>query len=186
MTLVLTQSNGHGCLIRFTYAISCLSGRRCCGSSCQRTCLCQPCVSGKTPAFTFKFYSFPRKRIDLWFTDVVVIHSWGAAAMSSGAARNMGELIVTRCFLGVFEAAFGSGAPYFLSLLYKRQELGFRMSILLGTMPLANTFASSLAYGITQIRGSLEPWRLLFIIGIVACSFSCVSSHNTCRYHRLW
>ncbi|PFH63292.1 hypothetical protein XA68_14944 [Ophiocordyceps unilateralis] len=89
---------------------------------------------------------------------------WGAAAMSSGAARNMGELVVTRCLLGVFEATFGSGAPYFLSLLYKRRELALRMSLLLGMMPLANTFASSLAYGITQMRGSLEPWRLLFII----------------------
>ncbi|POR35094.1 Alkaline phosphatase [Tolypocladium paradoxum] len=89
---------------------------------------------------------------------------WGAAAMSSGAARSMAELAVTRCFLGVFEATFGAGAPYFLSMLYKRRELGFRMSFLLGMSPLANTFASSLAYGITQIRASLEPWRLLFII----------------------
>ncbi|KAF5246352.1 hypothetical protein FANTH_6867 [Fusarium anthophilum] len=38
------------------------------------------------------------------------------------------------------------------------------MSILLGMSPLANTFASSLAYGITHIKGSLAPWRLLFII----------------------
>lgn len=30
--------------------------------------------------------------------------------------------------------------------------------------PLANCFAGALAYGITQIEGSLEPWRLLFII----------------------
>lgn len=65
--------------------------------------------------------------------------------MSSGAARNMAELIVTRCFLGIFEATFGVGAPYFLSLLYKHQELGLRMPFLLGMMPLANTFASSLA-----------------------------------------
>ncbi|OJJ54414.1 hypothetical protein ASPSYDRAFT_61039 [Aspergillus sydowii CBS 593.65] len=89
---------------------------------------------------------------------------WGAAAMSSGAARNMAELIVTRVFLGIFEATFSAGAPYFLSCIYKQDELGFRMSILLGMSPLANTFASSLAYGITHIRGSLEPWRLLFII----------------------
>ncbi|UPK90040.1 hypothetical protein LCI18_000975 [Fusarium solani-melongenae] len=89
---------------------------------------------------------------------------WGGVAMSSGAARNMTQLIVTRIFLGIFEATFGAGAPYFLSCIYKRSELGFRMSILLGMSPLANTFASSLAYGITHIRGSLEPWRLLFII----------------------
>ncbi|CEI70711.1 unnamed protein product [Fusarium venenatum] len=89
---------------------------------------------------------------------------WGTAAMCSGAAHNMAELVVTRVFLGVFEATFGAGAPYFLSCIYKRSELGLRMSILLGMSPLANTFASSLAYGITHITGSLEAWRWLFII----------------------
>lgn len=86
--------------------------------------------------------------------------------MCSGAATKMSHLVVCRCFLGIFEATFGAGAPYFLSMLYKRRELGFRMSLLLGMSPLANTFASSLAYGITHIKGSLAPWRLLFIIGM--------------------
>src|SRR6478752_723448 len=85
--------------------------------------------------------------------------------MCSGAVHNMTQLIVTRIFLGIFEATFGAGAPFFLSCIYKRSELGLRMSILLGMSPLANTFASSLAYGITHITGSLEPWRWLFIIG---------------------
>ncbi|KAL4761192.1 putative MFS transporter [Aspergillus foveolatus] len=90
---------------------------------------------------------------------------WGAAAMCAGAVDNMAELIVCRCLLGVFEAAFGAGAPYFLSLFYQRRELGFRVSILLGMSPIANCFASSLAYGITHIRHStLESWRFLFII----------------------
>lgn len=85
--------------------------------------------------------------------------------MCSGAVRNMAELIVCRSILGIFEAAFGAGAPYFLSLFYRRRELGFRVSLLLGMSPLANCFASALAYGITQINGSLESWRYLFIIG---------------------
>ncbi|KAF5705770.1 high-affinity nicotinic acid transporter [Fusarium mundagurra] len=89
---------------------------------------------------------------------------WGTAAMCSGSVHNMTQLIVTRIFLGIFEATFGAGAPFFLSCLYKRRELGLRMSIMLGMSPLANSFASSLAYGITHIKGSLAPWRLLFII----------------------
>ncbi|KAJ5085032.1 hypothetical protein N7532_009803 [Penicillium argentinense] len=36
--------------------------------------------------------------------------------------------------------------------------------MLLGMSPVANCFASALAYGITQIKGPLEPWRYLFII----------------------
>lgn len=85
--------------------------------------------------------------------------------MCSGAVHNLGELIVCRCLLGVFEASFGAGAPYFLSLFYQRHELGLRVSVLLGMSPIANCFASALAYGITQIRNGLEPWQYLFLIG---------------------
>lgn len=114
--------------------------------------MCQVCVFGKS-------------HICLMEDPYSLENSWGTAAMCSGAANNMAELVVTRVFLGIFEATFGAGAPYFLSCIYKRSELGLRMSILLGMSPLANTFASSLAYGITHITGSLEPWRWLFIIG---------------------
>jgi len=86
--------------------------------------------------------------------------------MCSGAVKNMAGLVACRSLLGIFEAAFGAGAPYFLSLFYQRRELGKRVSLLLGMSPLANCFASTLAYGITHIRGSLEPWRLLFLIGM--------------------
>ncbi|KAK1986443.1 major facilitator superfamily transporter [Colletotrichum cereale] len=100
---------------------------------------------------------------------------WGAAAMCSGAVTNLAELIVCRTLLGVFEAAFGAGAPYFLSLFYRRRELGSRVSLLLGMSPLANCFASALAYGIVHIKGSLEPWRYLFIIeGAPTVLFSAV------------
>jgi MFS family permease len=85
--------------------------------------------------------------------------------MCAGTVQNLAGLITARAFLGIFEAAFGAGAPYFLSLFYQRRELGKRVSVLLGMSPLANCFASSLAYGILHIRGSLAPWRLLFIIG---------------------
>lgn len=85
--------------------------------------------------------------------------------MSSGAVTSYGGLIACRALLGLFEAAFGAGAVYFLTLFYNRKELGVRLSLVLGTSPLANTFASALAYGIMSIRNSIAPWRLLFIIG---------------------
>lgn len=85
--------------------------------------------------------------------------------MLSGAATNKAGLMTARAFLGFFEAAFGAGAPYFLSLFYQRRELGKRVAMLTGMSPLANCFASSLAYGILHIRASVAGWRLLFIIG---------------------
>ncbi|CAN9122478.1 unnamed protein product [Alternaria alternata] len=89
---------------------------------------------------------------------------WGAAAMLTGASHNKAGLMTARAFLGFFEAAFGAGAPYFLSLFYQRQELGKRVALLTGMSPLANCFASSLAYGILHIKASIAPWRLLFLI----------------------
>jgi MFS family permease len=86
--------------------------------------------------------------------------------MSSGAVKSLGGLVACRSLLGIFEASFGAGAPFFLSLFYQRRELGKRVALLLGMSPLANCFASALAYGITQITGTIEPWRLLFLIGM--------------------
>jgi MFS family permease len=86
--------------------------------------------------------------------------------MSAGAVTSFSSLVACRSLLGIFEAAFGAGAPYFLSLFYQRRELGKRVAFLLGMSPLANCFASALAYGITQITGTIEPWRLLFLIGM--------------------
>ncbi|KAF6812426.1 major facilitator superfamily transporter [Colletotrichum sojae] len=114
------------------------------------------------------------------FWKILPASSWGTAAMCSGAAHNLASLAATRAFLGLFEAAFGAGAPYFLSMFYKRRELGFRVSLLIGMSPLENCFASALAYGITQIRGSLEPWRYLFIVELTLSSaYRCETALET-------
>ncbi|OBT62152.1 hypothetical protein VE03_08325 [Pseudogymnoascus sp. 23342-1-I1] len=108
----------------------------------------------------------------------IICLCWGVAAMSAGAAHNLAGLIAARCVLGVLEAGFGAGAPYYLSLFYQQKELGLRAALLTGMSPLANCFAASLAYGITHINGSLEPWRLLFLIED--------EKYNSVRYFGIW
>ncbi|CAG9948503.1 unnamed protein product [Clonostachys rosea f. rosea IK726] len=90
---------------------------------------------------------------------------WGIAATCTGTVKNMAGICACPAALGILEAAFGAGAPYFLSLFYQRQELGLRVAILIGMSPLGNCFASSLAYGISQIHSSVETWRLILLIG---------------------
>ncbi|KAI8663779.1 hypothetical protein NCS57_00980100 [Fusarium keratoplasticum] len=89
---------------------------------------------------------------------------WGVVATCTGVVKNMAGLCACRAALGILEAAFGAGAPYYLSLFYQRRELGLRVSILIGMSPLANCFAASLAYGISQINASIEPWRLILLL----------------------
>ena len=77
----------------------------------------------------------------------------------------MSSLIACRVLLAVCEAGFGAGVPYYLSLCYKRRELGLRVAILLGSSPIANCIAGALAFGISRIKSHLEPWRLIFLLG---------------------
>lgn len=85
--------------------------------------------------------------------------------MCTGLVHSMAGLVSCRVALGILEAGFGAGVPYYLALCYKRHELGIRLSILLGSSPIANCISGALAYGITQIRSHVQPWRLIFLIG---------------------
>lgn len=69
-----------------------------------------------------------------------------------------------RFLLGTAEAMFGGGVPLYLSYFYPRQQVGFRTGVFITGAAAANAYGGALAYGITQIRGSVAPWRLLFII----------------------
>jgi sugar phosphate permease len=70
-----------------------------------------------------------------------------------------------RFFLGVFEAAFISGAPYLTTVMYPRGEWGKRICIYLSATPLAGAFGGWIAYGIARIPNpSIYSWQVLFIL----------------------
>lgn len=65
---------------------------------------------------------------------------------------------------------FGPGVPLYLSYYYPRDKVGFRHGVFISGAAAANAYGSLLAYGITQINGSLAPWKVLFIIeGLPTC-----------------
>src|ERR1700761_6882323 len=61
---------------------------------------------------------------------------------------------------------FGPGMPLYLTYFYSKQKVGFRHGIFISGAAAANAYGSALAYGISQIKGSLAPWKILFIIGM--------------------
>jgi hypothetical protein len=68
--------------------------------------------------------------------------------------------------LGVGEAAFGPGVPFYLSFFFRRHELAFRTGLFISASPLSASFAGALAYFITKLGDHLpmSPWRLLFLL----------------------
>ncbi|KAF4544573.1 MFS transporter [Lasiodiplodia theobromae] len=100
--------------------------------------------------------------LPLWVTFMAI--GWGAMSMLQAATTNFGGMIVCRSLLGLFEAGFSPAVPLYLSFFYNKREIGLRYGLYLSAAPLANSFATALAYGIVQARTALEGWQLLFII----------------------
>lgn len=92
--------------------------------------------------------------------------SWGLIASFQAVTNGFGQLLILRALLGIAEAAFGPGVPFYLSFFYKPEELAFRVGLFVSAAPLATSFASSLAWGIAALGDHLPiaSWRLLFLI----------------------
>ncbi|ORX95800.1 major facilitator superfamily domain-containing protein [Clohesyomyces aquaticus] len=96
----------------------------------------------------------------------ICILSWGIIASLQAISTSFGFLLVLRALLGVGEAAFGPGVPFYLSFFFRRNELAFRTGLFISASPLSASFAGALAWVITKLGegGPLAPWRLLFLI----------------------
>ncbi len=96
----------------------------------------------------------------------VCVASWGVLASLQCVAVSFQFLLVLRALLGISEAAFGPGVPFYLSFFFKRDELALRTGLFISAAPLATSFASTLAWLITRLgeAGPIAPWRLLFLI----------------------
>jgi MFS family permease len=79
---------------------------------------------------------------------------------------SFGSLLFLRALLGIGEAAFGPGVPFYLSFFFRRNELAFRTGLFISASPLSASFAGALAWLITKVgeHGPLSPWRLLFLV----------------------
>ncbi|KAH0562333.1 hypothetical protein GP486_002976 [Trichoglossum hirsutum] len=97
---------------------------------------------------------------------------------SQALVTSFPSLLVLRALLGIGEAAFGPGVPFYLSFFFKREELATRTGFFISAAPLATSFASSLAWAIMKLseRSPIAPWRMLFIVegfpSVVAAIFA--------------
>ncbi|KAJ5687514.1 hypothetical protein N7536_010133 [Penicillium majusculum] len=100
--------------------------------------------------------------LPLWVA--LMAFGWGVASILQAATVNFAGIVALRCLIGLFEAGFAPGVALFLSFFYHRSEMGFRYGLFISFSPIANCFASALAYGIVHAKSSLSQWQLLFII----------------------
>ncbi|QKX53142.1 uncharacterized protein TRUGW13939_00218 [Talaromyces rugulosus] len=90
--------------------------------------------------------------------------SWCVVCVLQTVAFNEAGLLVCRIMMGVFEGLFGTGIVYYLSLWYRRDEMGMRVFWFLGPTAVAGAFGGLIAYGVGHINSHVQNWRLLFVI----------------------
>ncbi|OKL57629.1 hypothetical protein UA08_07177 [Talaromyces atroroseus] len=115
---------------------------------------------------TFEWMTLMYKLVPAHIYISLCVYAWGVLASCQALTRNFGDMLVLRALLGISEAAFGPGAPFYLSFFYKREELAYRTALFISAAPLATSFASSLAWVIVTLSSSIPvaPWRSLFLI----------------------
>ena len=96
----------------------------------------------------------------------ICVLSWGLIASIQSVTTTFYGMLILRALLGIAEAAFSPGVPFYLSFFYRREELALRAGTLISAAPLASSFAGSLAWMITKWGedGPLAKWRLLFLV----------------------
>lgn len=61
-------------------------------------------------------------------------------------------------------ATIGPGVPLYLTFFYPKNKIGLRQGVFISGAALANAYGGALAYGITQIKGKIGAWQILFLI----------------------
>jgi MFS family permease len=97
-------------------------------------------------------------RMSRWLLVGIGVVLWSLASGGTGVARTFALLLITRCFVGVGEAAYGPVAPTILSDLYPVKSRGRILSWFYLAIPVG----SALGYVLGGQIASHYGWRMAF------------------------
>jgi MFS family permease len=97
-------------------------------------------------------------RVSRWLLVGIGVVLWSLASGGTGLATGFGVLLLTRCFVGVGEAAYGPVAPTILSDLYPVKMRGQIMSWFYLAIPVG----SALGYVLGGAIATKYDWRVAF------------------------
>ncbi|KAF4910389.1 putative transporter [Colletotrichum fructicola] len=90
--------------------------------------------------------------------------AWGGLCMCHAAIRGSGTLIALRLLIGAAESGFTQIGMFYMSTLYPKYDVGFRVGMFTGMYSVAGAFAGVLAYGLLKISSpSIHGWQVVFL-----------------------
>jgi MFS family permease len=91
---------------------------------------------------------------------------WGTATACGAAAHSYRTLLVTRVFLGIFEATIGPSLLLISSQWYTKSEQGSRFSFWYCGLGIGQILGGAISYGFQHVApgSGLAGWRVMFIV----------------------
>ncbi|KAL6696483.1 major facilitator superfamily domain-containing protein [Trichoderma pleuroticola] len=91
---------------------------------------------------------------------------WGVATACGAAAHNYQTLLVSRVFLGIFEATIGPSLMLISSQWYTKSEQAPRFSFWYLGLGLGQILGGAISYGFQHVTpgASLAGWRIMFVV----------------------
>ncbi|GAB7363954.1 hypothetical protein MBLNU230_g4516t1 [Neophaeotheca triangularis] len=109
-----------------------------------------------------------RFRPSIWLPSIML--AWGLVCTLMGIVQNYDGILAARFFLGLAEGGLFPGVTYYITMWYRRHEVGFRTAIFFSAATAAGAFGGLLARGLVEMDGiaGLAGWSWIFIIeGII-------------------
>ncbi|TDZ28800.1 Major facilitator-type transporter hxnP [Colletotrichum spinosum] len=104
------------------------------------------------------------RRVGVKYFLAVQLVTWGGLCMCHAAIRGRGALIALRLLIGAAEAGFTQIGMYYMSTLYPKYDVGFRVGMFSGMYSVAGAFAGVLAYGLLRIDSPrVHGWQVVFL-----------------------
>lgn len=98
----------------------------------------------------------------------ICVAGWGVVASLQAVTTSFPQMLILRGLLGITEAAFGPGVPFYMTFFYKRHELATRVGWQISAAPLGTAFAGAMAWAIVWLNERLssgwDSWRVLFLV----------------------
>ncbi|KAK7180289.1 hypothetical protein DPSP01_009451 [Paraphaeosphaeria sporulosa] len=110
---------------------------------------------------TYCLQVFPAAR---WLGANVML--WGIATACGAAAHNYQTLLISRVFLGIFEATIGPSLLLISSQWYTKSEQAPRFSLWGCGTGIGQIVGGAVSYGFQQVKpgAALASWRIMFVV----------------------
>lgn len=104
------------------------------------------------------------RRVGVKYFITVQLIIWGGLCMCHAAINGSGSLIALRVLIGAAEAGFTQIGMYYMSTVYPKYMVGFRVGLFTGMYSVAGAFAGLLAYGLLKIDSpKIHGWQVVFL-----------------------